>query len=614
MKKLRAGGAMENRIPDMSRQPRQPIRAALHAMLYAALFLLLAAGAVLCSEAIWRGSFSEASMWASRLFGLFAVLSAAVAAAEAALYLITGRMALSVLIADVVIGLCAVTQHYKLTLRGEQFVISDVLLAREAAGILDKFAVDVPWYVILPCAALLALPVCCWGMRLRGRFLRRIAGAAVCAGLCIGCLAGVMRMTDAATTELSTYYHLNGVLAGLVWSRPQAMQKPEGYGEEAVRAALRGYEAQERGAAQDDAQQPDILFIMSESLYDLGKLEGFTVDGEMMPYTKALQAEHFGGELYVISYGGGTSLSEYEVLTGYRAEYTAVAPYLDQTRVYAGMDSIVTLLSAHGYHTSAMHPSIGETYNRENAYARLGFAQSIFIEDMDEVYDRVGPFPSDKYLFEEIIRQYEKRPVGKPWFSFVITYQNHGDYNYDYPRQDIGVYGEDGARLGEASTFANAVRASDEALRSLIAYFEAQERPVVIVLFGDHAPALSRIGYRETGEPEEQTAIHTTPLLVWSNYGLEMPEGMPRTLAAYRLGAAVLEAAGVTGDSYYAMLADPALPSLYGAAGQIIDEHGAREDASAAALEETMELLYYDRVYGENHSRAMDAGSGEGAR
>ena len=77
---------------------------------------------------------------------------------------------------------------------------------------------------------------------------------------------------------------------------------------------------------------------------------------------------------------------------------------------------------------------------------------------------------------------------------------------------------------------------------------------------------------------------------------------------------AVLEAAGVTGDSYYAMLADPALPSLYGAAGQIIDEHGAREDASAAALEETMELLYYDRVYGENHSRAMDAGSGEGAR
>ena len=136
----------------------------------------------------------------------------------------------------------------------------------------------------------------------------------------------------------------------------------------------------------------------------------------------------------------------------------------------------------------------------------------------------------------------------------------------------------------------------------------------MIVLFGDHAPALARIGYEETGELGEQAAIHTTPLLVWSNYGLEMPEGMPRTLAAYRLGAAVLEAAGVTGDSYYAMLADPALPSLYGAAGQIIDEQGAREDASAAALEETMELLYYDRVYGENHSRAMDAGSGEGAR
>ena len=545
-------------------------------------------------------------MWASRLFPLFAALSFCVAAAEAALYLITGRLPLSVLLADVFIGLCAMTQHYKLVLRGEQFVISDVLLIREAMGILDKFAVDVPWYVILPCAALLALPVCGWGMRLRGRFFRRLCGAAVCCAMCVGGLAGVMRMTDAATTELSTYYHLNGVLAGLVWSRPQPMAKPEGYGEEAVRAALAGYE--EEGQAASAEEKPDVLFIMSESLFDLGKLEGMTVDAETMPYLKRLQQEHAGGELYVISYGGGTSLTEYEVLTGYRARQTAVAPYLDQTQVYAGMESVVTRFAAHGYHTVAMHPSIGETYNRVNAYKNLGFAQNVFIEDMDEVYDRVGPFPSDQYFFEEIIRQYEKRPEGKPWFSFTITYQNHGDYNYDYPRQEIGVYGKDGARLGEASTFANAVRASDEALGSLIAYFEAQERPVIIVLFGDHAPALARIGYEEMGEMGEQAAIHTTPLLVWSNYELDLE--LPGVLSAYRLGALALHAAGLGGDGYYAMLADTALPSLYSAPGQIIDEHGAREDAAAPEMERRMELLRYDRVYGEGYSLQ----GGEGAK
>ena len=50
------------------------------------------------------------------------------------------------------------------------------------------------------------------------------------------------------------------------------------------------------------------------------------------------------------------------------------------------------------------------------------------------------------------------------------------------------------------------------------------------------------------------------------------------------------------------MLSDTALPSLYGTPGQIIDEQGAREDAAAPEMERRMELLRYDRVYGEGYS------------
>lgn len=575
-------------------------KAALHATVYAALFLVFAAVDVLCVEAIWRGGFSQAIMWATRIVDVcfFTVLTTA--ALLGALYMLFGRLLPAACAVNLVLLGASLVQHYKLALRGEYFVLSDVLLVSEALSILEKFTLDFPWYVVLPGAVMAALPLLLWGIRIRGHWRSR----AVCMALCAAVFAGgwhcALARTDMTTTELSSYYAKNGVLAGLVWSRPLPAQKPDNYTQESVLAALSPYRQE------DDVQvKPDILFVMSESLYDLGKIEAFSVSEDTMPYTRELINGHWGGELYVISYGGGTSLTEYEVLTGYRAEKTSVAPYMDQTRVYDGMSSLATLLGEYGYYSVAMHPSIGETYNRDKVYLRMGFDETVFIEDMEPVDDRVGPFPSDKYFFEEIIRQYEERPKDKPWFSFVITFQNHGAYTYEYNRRDIAVSGVDGAYLNDASTFANAVRASDESLRELVAYFEKQERPVVIVLFGDHAPALSLIGYDPEDDADTHFKTHTTPLLVYSNYGFEMPQEMPRTLPAYRLGASVLSALGFRCDAYYNFLADPSVHGLMEARGMLLTQDGGVMDAAQYdEVNSRIELLFYDRVYGQMYGKA----------
>lgn len=575
------------------------IGAALHTVLSAVLFLLLSACAIVCMETIWRGSFSLSVMWAVRLFDLFKHIVLATAAFGFALYLMTGRMFLAALLTNVLLMLAALIQHYKMALRDEMFVLSDLALASEALGILDNFTLSVPWYVLLGCTVMLALPFAVWGLRLRRHYAVRLAGVVLCAAAAVQGWGHILAVTDVPTLELSIYYNLNGLLPGLVWSRPQAPGKPDNYSEEAVHAVLDDY------AQADTAQvKPDILMIMSESLYDPGKLDGLHLSEDPLAYTKALQQAHWGGELYVQSYGGGTAQTEYEVLTGYRAAYTSLSAYLDQTLVPEGMDSLASLLKTYGYYTTAMHPSDGKTYNRENVYARMGFDEGVFIEDMEPVYDRVGPFPSDRYMYEEIIRQYEKRPADQPWFSFVVTFQNHGGYDYGYDEHGIAAARRDGTPLPNAATYANALKESDVQLEMLVDYFALQERPVVIVIFGDHAPALTQIDYPVGESLAEQYRAHTTPVAIYSNYGFEMPEDTPRTLSAYRLGATVLHALGFRADAYYNYLADASIPSLYGASGRIVGSEGVRADAEGfeTALSQ-LELMHYDRVYGAQYGR-----------
>jgi len=572
----------------------------LYTALCAVLFLLLAACALLCVEAIWRGSFSEALMWAARMYPTAALYIVGIALIEAMLYLLTGRLCLSVFAVNVPLMLIALVQHYKLEFRDENFLLGDVSLLSEAIAILDNFTITVPWYVILGCALLLAMPLCAWGVRLKRHAAVRAAGFCVCAALSFSHFSGILN-TNNTTPLIADYYNLHGLLAGLVWSRPKVLTEPENYSSQKIEEILAGYDQ-----ADTAETLPDILFIMNESLYDLGRLEQMKLSEDTMPYLRSLQEEHWGSKLCVVSLGGGTVHSEYAVLTGYLSDPKTAAPYLNQTLVREGMLSVPELLRRYGYYTMAMHPNGGDMYNRANAYPRMGFEETFFIDDMASVDDKVGQFPSDAYLYKEIIRRYEERPEDKPWFSFVVTYQNHGEYSYDYDRREISVTDASGNPLHEATTYANALKASDEALEILISYFEKQDRPVVLVLFGDHAPAMKSLGYKRENDLDEEYLLHTTPALVYSNYGLDLP--LADTMSSYRLGAFVLHAIGFHSDRYYNYLADPLQENLYSMPGLVIEDGTmvSNEERYMHASEE-LALVYYDRVAGKQFSRKGNA-------
>ena len=578
------------------------MKAILHITIYAVLFLSLAACALLCVETIWRGSFSEAMMWASRQVSISSLCVIGIAAFYALIYLLSGKMTLSLLIINVFLMLIALVQHYKLDFRGENFLLGDIMLFKEAIMIVDRFTITVPWYVLFPCALMLISPLCAFGIRIKGNRRTRLAAWGVCAVLFVQSACGILNIND-RTTANTDYYYLNGLIPGLVWSRPRRLTKPENYTEKQINDILAQY-------TQEDTAEvlPDIFFVMSESLYDLHRLEQIHLSADTMPYFRTLQDTYWGGNLCVVPFGGGTVHTEYSVLTGYLPDVKSIAPYLNQHMQQEGACSIPRQLSQYGYHTIAMHPNIGSMYNRNHAYPYLGFDDTVFIDSMSAVYDYVGGYPSDRYLFDELIRQYENRPMDKPFFSFTVTFQNHGAYDYDYDKRDIFATDSAGNIITEATTYANALKASDEALETLIEYMSKQNRPIILVLFGDHAPSLETMGIPLKQGPENTYLYYTTPILVFSNYGFEMPFEQGEVLSSYRLGATLLHAIGIRSDRYYNYLADPSRENLTKTSGMIAKNGQFLSDPEkyTRAVEE-LNLLYYDRVDGKHYSRKEHA-------
>ena len=137
------------------------------------------------------------------------------------------------------------------------------------------------------------------------------------------------------------------------------------------------------------------------------------------------------------------------------------------------------------------HPSYAWFYNRQNVNGYLGIPTYYYYENRySDLY--TGGIATDDVLFPEIFKLYaENRDgEGKPYFSFNVTYQGHGPYDTESVWR--GKHYTDG-RYSAATTnivdnYLGSVSDTAEQLRKLLDDFAAEERPVVVVGFGDHKP------------------------------------------------------------------------------------------------------------------------------
>ena len=330
-------------------------------------------------------------------------------------------------------------------------------------------------------------------------------------------------------------YSNNGyMLSFLVSANMVRVEKPEKYSVKRVESIMEDYQSDKAVEADGvSIQNPNIIVIMNESFSDLRANGDFETNKEYMPYYYSLKENTIKGVAHSSVYGGQTACSEFECLTGFTMNFLPFhsVPYTSIMKTTT--PSLTYKLEASGYGgLIAFHPGMASSYNRENAYPKVGFKEHISAEDMDNP-EKIRAYVSDKADYQRVESEYEdyqKSEDGdKPFFLFNVTIQNHGSYTYSNGIVDAGVSINDPLLQQEqAVTFVNLMKKSDEALEQLIRYFSKVKEPTVIMLFGDHQPRIEPEFYTNLDAQNESIRAgdrkYQVPFMIWSNFDIEEKE------------------------------------------------------------------------------------------
>lgn len=349
-------------------------------------------------------------------------------------------------------------------------------------------------------------------------------------------------------------YNHNGFVIAFALNLPMAdVKSPVGYGPNAIDAIP----ARNYGYLSGPREKPDVIMLMSESLWDPTRLSNVTFTPDPIPTIRARQS----GNVFSPEFGGMTANVEFEALTGFSNAFLPYGSIPYQQYVRRPLPSLATFFRGEGYTARALHPFSGWFWNRNEVYRAFGF-EEFHTEETLPTMDKRGMFAADDSLMKEIMR--EGDAAERPFFFFAVTLQGHGPYEANrYAENTVHIDGNLSEDDRETlATYAQGVREADGSLRMLMDWAERRNRETIIVLWGDHLPPLGNV-YPNTGYMPQVVAArkapldvmrkeHETPLVIWSSKkGLRADIG---TISPSQLPYQLLKTAGYEHPFYTGFL------------------------------------------------------------
>lgn len=317
----------------------------------------------------------------------------------------------------------------------------------------------------------------------------------------------------------------NGFLMNFFAQVRQALkQTPEGYTYKLIDEIADRYKqtSSEPALITDSASKdyPTIIAIMDEAYTDLSILNpGF---GDTLFY-RTLDSNVIKGHALSSVYGGGTSNSEYEFLTGNSMAFVTQGASVYQQYIKVPAFSMASYLKSLGYETMATHPFHKQGWSRFLAWPLLGFDNISFMEDYPQK-NLIRGYVSDQEMYEYVVQKFEHKK--KPLFLFGVTMQNHSSYTEENHGRPISVHLDKYPGFPDAELYTGLIRESDKALRYLINYFRQVNEKVIIVFYGDHFPGLNMKFYqklygKDFATLQDRQKLYTIPFFIWANYKIE---------------------------------------------------------------------------------------------
>lgn len=464
----------------------------------------------------------------------------------------------------IILPALSLVEYYVYKLRGRSFMLQDIRSFQTAKSVMSAYSYDIE---LTLCIALLSAVGLLYIVLVIPNIIidkfnkrRKVSVLLICLGAgTIFSNKTIMQRFDAMSFnmwDIESNYQQKGYILTLI-SEIQFLTEnpPLGYSLEAVEQISEKYlNSYSANSKSPDIQPENVILIMNESWADLRYLGQFDQQDNITPYIDNLSENTIKGYVHVPVFGAGTANSEYEVLTGNSMQIPGAANTAYQFYTSSDEWGMASTLKEQGYTTIALHPNLASNWNRNIVYPRMKFDQFISWENWPVEYTQnIRWCTSDKSSFDELISIYKNKKKNEKLFSFLVTMQNHGGYNWTDYESTIKLNYNSAYPLTEQ--YLSLLQETDKAFSYLIEYFKNVNEPTMIIMFGDHLPNID-ISFYEMLLNEKwdemdlitKQGIYATPFVIWTNYGMISETNVE--MSANYFGSYILKLAGLKMTDY----------------------------------------------------------------
>ncbi len=447
---------------------------------------------------------------------------------QAAIYLIFQKWWISSLISEILLTTLSIANYYTILYRNQPISTQDIHNIGTTLSVIDGYNFPMSFFVvailIFFILSILITIVIYFREKGRIRKLKNIAIKNICLLLFCVLFTNSVYLSDNSIKPRNTFvwswqdsYHTYGYAASsieVLQNSINMVNMPENYSADSLKDT-----EQMRKVIPTEKNTPDIILILNETFYDLRDILDIETDVEIMPFIDNLE-NSIKGRVVVAGTGGGTNKSEYELLTSNSLQLMpGITPfnYLD----FKNSNSIVSYLKSLGYSTWGAHCAESLNYSRGIVYPELGFENVLFNDSFGKT-EKYGTrsYATDKFCYDKLLEDYESMGAS-PRFMYLLTIQNHGGWELNDSSLDTVKSSTDfGDYTDDIDEFLSCMQLSDNAFKYLTDYFSKSDRPTIICMLGDHAPAFAP-ELVDISDNDVVLKLRSTPYIIWSNFEMK---------------------------------------------------------------------------------------------
>ena len=427
----------------------------------------------------------------------------------------------------------ALANYYKIQLRGDPVLASDLRLLRTAGGIMGNYSFELSAPVGIVAAGFVTMLLLSILLLRREHMSRheRLAGLMLLLSLTLA--GGFELYPDADIYEKTAnsglinpwseteIYVSRGTTYPFLYSVQDMLPNaPSGYRESEASSTLASYEDQDI----PEGEKITVVGIMLEAFSDM---TDFPVLDEVPAIHKIYEPLHeleersVSGRLLTNIFAGRTVDTEWGYLTGYSEHEEFRSP----------VNTYVRYFKSQGYDALYRHPGYSWFYNRSNVNEYLGFDESVFNDtgfgDLISISDAL--YHSDKVLVDYLLNDIDSRTAeDDPLFLFSVSYQNHGPYPSETYWEEYVTPEMTGWSMESCCVINNylaGIRSTVNEMCRMTEELEKRDEPVVFVFFGDHKPWMGNGNsvYTEMGINMDVSTLdgfynyYATPYVIYAN-------------------------------------------------------------------------------------------------